>query len=846
MSTNRILSSGQGIANRTVTSSGAASFYTTDGDSIIGADDEDESLHENHINPVRQRLESSTINDQIYMSIFWQGGRLGLAYYDIESTQIHMMMDSAEHDDFSLLQRVIRQINPVIIVLSSKQDDRLIKTLQPIVSMETEDETDDVIQFLPSIDFSADICKRRILNLDLPSLPKHYTESERTLYISSLVPFDNQCMIRATGGLLKYLEKMRVGIELEDTDVRVPILDVKTFTLEDQLLLDDIAFCALQIFHKELHPSVYKSGQTGAKEGLSLFGILNRCRSQIGSRQMRVWFLRPLRDQAVLKQRHDAVSFFITPRNIEIVSALSDNLKHVKDIQRVLSRMQQSQASIGDWQALYRTTYHAISIGDLCKSQSQSIDIFKKVSLKFGEELHRIANLISKIVDFDEMGIQNRFVVNPNVDEDLDEKKRRYNGLPDFMTQVAKEELNRLSEDITECNVIYLPQLGYLVAIPKTSDDTDDQYAIKDLEFVFMSNNMLHYRSARTRELDRLLGDTQCDIQDQETSIMHKLQNSILEHTKALLEVLELCGELDCLLAFATCAKEFSYVKPKLVPENVIDIKSGRHPLQELCCSPFVPNDVCSGQDYSNIKILTGPNACGKSVYLKQVAVIVYMAHIGSFVPAESASIGPIERIYTRIQSLDSVSVGLSTFMIDINQMSQALKSATGSSLIIIDEFGKGTEMVDGMSLLCGCLTYWLEMGNRCPHVFVCTHFHSLINQHLLPKSPKIKYMTLETVHDGEELLFLYHLVEGHTNSSYASHIALQAGLPQEIVKRGNEVSELIRQNKPIEKVDTEGTDTQYKRSKMIVDRFLELDLDNDDLISFLSNEVLPISEGQI
>ncbi|VDI65653.1 DNA mismatch repair protein MSH5 [Mytilus galloprovincialis] len=837
MSTSRILSSGQGIPSRTVTSSGAASFYTSDGDSIIGADDEDESLHENHINPVRQRAESSTINDQIYMSIFWQGGRLGLAYYDIESTQIHMMMDSIEHDDFSLLQRVIRQINPVIVVLSSKQDDRLIKTLKPIVTVETDDETEDVLQFLPSIDFSADICKRRILNLDLPSLPKHYTESERTLYISSLVPFDNQCMIRATGGLLKYLEKMRVGIELEDTDVRVPILDIKTFTLEDQLLLDDIAFCALQIFHKELHPSVYKSGQTGAKEGLSLFGILNRCRSQIGSRQMRVWFLRPLRDQSVLKQRHDAVSFFITPRNIEIVSALSDNLNNVKDIQKVLSRMQQSQASIGDWQALYRTTYHAISIGDLCKSQSHSIDIFKKVSLKFGEELHRIANLISKIVDFDEMSVQNRFVVNPNVDEDLDEKKRRYNGLPDFMTQVAKEELNRLSEDITECNVIYLPQFNRAQCInPEAKLETVEVFDQEVLEQELYEQGEVYK-----------LFHTSVDLStDQETSIMHKLQNSILEHTKALLEVLELCGELDCLLAFATCAKEFNYVKPKLVPENVIDIKSGRHPLQELCCSPFVPNDVCSGQDYSNIKILTGPNACGKSVYLKQVAVIVYMAHIGSFVPAESASIGPIERIYTRIQSLDSVSVGLSTFMIDINQMSQALKRATESSLIIIDEFGKGTEMVDGMSLLCGCLTYWLEMGKRCPHVFVCTHFHSLINQHLLPKSPKIKYMTLETVHDGEELLFLYHLVAGHTNSSYASHIALQAGLPQEIVKRGTEVSKLIRQNKPIEKVDTEGTDTQYKRSKMIVDRFLELDLENGDLISFLSNVVLPISEGQI
>lgn len=265
-----------------------------------------------------------------------------------------------------------------------------------------------------------------------------------------------------------------------------------------------------------------------------------------------------------------------------------------------------------------------------------------------------------------------------------------------------------------------------------------------------------------------------------------------------------------------------------------------------MCCSPFVPNDIQSGSDYGSIKVLTGPNACGKSVYLKQVAVIVYIAHIGCFVPAESASIGPIDRIFTRIQSLDSVSVGLSTFMIDINQMSQALKSATEKSLVVVDEFGKGTDMVDGMSLLCGCLMYWLDMAALCPHIYVSTHFHSLIHQHHLPKSPRIKYMTLETLHNGEELLFLYHLIEGHANSSYAGHVAIQAGLPQEIVKRGTEVSDLIRQNKPIEKVDTKGSDTQLKRCFLIVDKFLELDLDNDDLSAFLTNFVLPTSEGKI
>lgn len=328
---------------------------------------------------------------------------------------------------------------------------------------------------------------------------------------------------------------------------------------------------------------------------------------------------------------------------------------------------------------------------------------------------------------------------------------------------------------------------------------------------------------------------------------MHKLQNTVLEHSKVLLDVIDLCAELDCLMSLASSAREFNYTRPTIVRDSVIEVKGGRHPLQEICCSPFVPNNIFNGQENSGkIKVLTGPNASGKSVYLKQVALIVYLAHIGSFVPAEEAAIGPVDRIFTRIKSFESVSVGLSTFMLDINQMSEALRNATEKSLVIVDEFGKGTEMVDGLALLSSCLKYWNAMEDMCPHVYVSTHFHSLIHQHLLPKSPLIKYMTMETIHDGDELLFLYQLIEGHTSSSYASHIASQAGLPQEIVKRGTEVSDLIRQNKPIHRVDTAGTDIQLKRSSAIVNRFLELDLEHDDLQIFLRDFVLPVSKGQL
>lgn len=346
--------------------------------------------------------------------------------------------------------------------------------------------------------------------------------------------------------------------------------------------------------------------------------------------------------------------------------------------------------------------------------------------------------------------------------------------------------------------------------------------------------------------MDILLGDTQCEITDQETAIMHKLQNAILESYRTLTEVQDLCAELDCLLSLAASATEFNYVRPSVVSEGVININGGRHPIQEVCCSPFVPNDTLSNLNNGKMKVLTGPNASGKSVYLKQVALIVYMAHIGSFVPAESAMIGCVDRIFTRIRTMDSVSVGLSTFMIDVNQMSEALRDATERSLVVVDEFGKGTELVDGMALLCSCLSFWIDKGNSCPHVLVSTHFHSIIHQQLLPESPMVKFLTMDSLTEEGELLFLYQLVEGHARSSYASHVALQAGLPQEIVQRGKEVSELIRQNKPVYAIDTADTETHFKRSELIVKKFLDLDLETDDLESFLRDFVMPTSEGKL
>ncbi|XP_078354214.1 mutS protein homolog 5-like isoform X2 [Oculina patagonica] len=665
--------------------------------------------------------------------------------------------------------------------------------------------------------------------------------------MSSLVPFDSISMVRSAGALIKYIDKKRIGVEMEDPDVRVPILGLKVFSLSDLLIVDNNTYSALQIFQKESHPSVYKmgAGNSGAKEGLSLFGISNRTRSVIGSHMLRMWFLRPSRDINLLQQRQKAVSYFMNLRNAELVASLQDCLKHIKNVSGILSRMTTAQASVGDWQALYKTAYNATYIADLCRRIPKEIEITKKVATCFTDELLEIGSLMSKIIDFDESTEQNRFVVKPGVDPALDEKKRTYNGLPDFMTKVAREELSKLSSSITECNVIYLPQLGYLLAIPRSPEMKEEQdFAIDGLEFVFLSNNRVHYKSARTRELDNLLGDTQCEITDHETAIMHRLQTVILEHTKVLMDVMECSAELDCLISLALCARENNYVCPQLTTDSVLNIEQGRHPLQELCVNLFVPNDTVFDKDRGRMKILTGPNASGKSVYLKQVGLIVFLAHIGSFVPAESATIGITDRIFTRIHTRETVSVGLSTFMIDLNQVATAVNGATENSLVIVDEFGKGTATIDGLSLLTATLRHWLRRGTNCPKILVSTHFHSLVKQKLLPQTSLVTYQTMQVMEENEEIAFLYHLVDGYAESSLACHIASLAGLPDELVKRAHQVTELTRCNKPIPRKDTKDDEEQRKRHKAIVTKFLALDMENDDPQAFLSDLVVSFNDS--
>lgn len=332
---------------------------------------------------------------------------------------------------------------------------------------------------------------------------------------------------------------------------------------------------------------------------------------------------------------------------------------------------------------------------------------------------------------------------------------------------------------------------------------------------MFKADEYYYYKTNSCRVLDEEIGDIALQINDLESEIVDKLQSKYVKYSHVFAEMIDYCAELDCLLAFATAAFENNYVKPHLTLDagSYLDAKAVRHPLVELdATTPFVPNDVKSGR-MSRIKLITGPNACGKTVYLKQVALLVYMSMLGGYVAASEAHVGDFDRILTRLTTNECVSLQLSSFSIDLRQIADAINSATQKSLLIVDEFGRGTELADGQAFLAATIKYFLRQSSASPHVYLATHFYEMLhNGETLFKenNAKIDYLTFDyivserlTPNEPEQsdeynlgrLTLLYSLKPGIAKSSYAFNIAANVQLPDGILQRVVDVYKLIMDN---------------------------------------------------
>ncbi|EAW22755.1 MutS family protein MSH5 [Aspergillus fischeri NRRL 181] len=695
----------------------------------------------------------------------------------------------------------------------------------------------------------------------------------RLLHMASSIDMENPVTIGCAGAVLAYIQRRRTtdSITTLGSTGAYQVRSVEMFSLKGTMFINRSTLLSLQITESESHPSMLNQGpgrkSPASKEGLSVYGLFQRfAHTPQGRNRLRQMFLRPSVEMNVISERHDFISVYLRQDNYNTLNKIVKGLKHIKNLRPVMINLQKG-ISTGSakitgfkttvWATLLAFAFYGIDIHDALKEtfgadnlnlRTQALRVFE------ASQLYRVGRMIQEIVDIDCSEDQGRTVVKPGLDRELDRMKDTYDGLNDLLKEVATEIAATIPESLDiDVNVIYFPQLGFNIAVP-LNDRGEAAYSgtADDWELIFVTENRAYFKDFRMREMDQSLGDIYGLICEKEIEIVYDLAQKVLQHKDVLVQASDMCGHIDSLLAMAQAASFYNMVRPRMVEEKMIRIKGGRHILQELTVPSYVPNDTFlvggSSETESRVSqkvlenlhgpsmlILTGPNYSGKSVYMKQVALNVYLAQVGSFVPAEKAEIGVTDKILVKMNSQESVSKIQSTFMNDLQQISFDLKQVTGRSLLLIDEFGKGTNESDGIGLACGILEHLLSLKDA-PKVIAATHFHEIFENGFLQPRPRLQLGHMEVRISGEacqvedQITYLYNFRPGRSNKSFGTICAAMNGISQTIVDRANELAALSARGENLiaacATLSAEETET-LAEADVLARRFLAWDLSN-------------------
>lgn len=559
--------------------------------------------------------------------------------------------------------------------------------------------------------------------------------------------------------------------------------------------------------------------------GKSLISVVDKTISPMGSRLLKRWMALPLKDIKPINQRLEVVEFFL--KNPETKEELEEGLRQIGDLERLISKVAVGRINPREVVQVMHALNAIEPIKENCIASENA------ALLRFAEQLNPCKLIREKIknelVPDPPTAVNRGKVMAEGVSQELDElRKLAYSG-KDYLAKIQQRESEK--HGIPSLKISFNNVFGYYIEVRNTHKDKVPAEWIRKQTLVSAER----YITEELKEYETKILGAEEKILELETRLFGELVFALSEYISAIQLNSTILAQIDCLLSFATCAVQYKYFRPEINDSTSIEIKNGRHPVIEHQLpigESYIANDVQLDQEDQQIIIITGPNMAGKSALLRQTALIVLLAQMGSFVPAEVAQIGLVDKIFTRVGASDNISLGESTFMVEMNEAASILNNVSDRSLILFDELGRGTSTYDGISIAWSIVEHLHEHPHSKAKTLFATHYHEL--NEMEGAFPRVKNYNVLIKEVGNKVIFLRKLVRGGSNHSFGIHVAGMAGMPRSVIKRAEQILKKLEGGKEKESLSKPLEEIGEKREGMQLS-FFQLD---DPVLKQIRDEI--------
>ena len=556
---------------------------------------------------------------------------------------------------------------------------------------------------------------------------------------------------------------------------------------------------------------------------VTLLDVIDKSISPMGGRLLKRWLALPLKNIGEIKKRHQLVKFFIDSDDFS--QTVSYQLKQISDLERLISKVATGKASPREI-VLLKDSLKAILPIKASAEKSKN-----EIVIELGNQLHTCTDLITKISEtlFDNapVNINKGNAIATGVHQELDELRTISSSGKQYLDEMLARETEKTG--ISSLKISFNSVFGYYIEVRNTHKDKVPEEWIRKQTLVSAER----YITEELKEYEAKILGAEEKIQKLEQTIFSKLLQYIIQFVPIVQENAQVIAKIDCLLSFSVLAIDNNYVRPQMDESSDLEIKNGRHPVIEKQVpidQPYIANDVVLNRTQQQIIMITGPNMSGKSAILRQTALIVLLAQMGSYVPAQNAKIGIVDKIFTRVGASDNISMGESTFMVEMNETASILNNLSERSLVLLDEIGRGTSTYDGISIAWAISEFLHEHPSKAKTLFA-THYHEL--NEMTATFERIKNFNVSVKELKESIIFLRKLVSGGSNHSFGIHVAKLAGMPNTVVHRANKILSKLEKNNKNSEVKEVLKQTQHEEMQL---SFFQLD---DPLLENIKEEIL-------